>query len=122
MEKEIGPGIAEALARTASLLRDDADALDDIAAHRRRELDDQPKLTALAALPMAIRTRIIRAIAIAAGTPADSMGRDQVMAVDRLVTNPRVRGPIHLPGGCVAQREYGRLQIAAVVDQRTQEA
>ena len=34
LEKNLGPGISAALARTASLLRDDADALDQLAEAR----------------------------------------------------------------------------------------
>ncbi|MBW8749927.1 MAG: tRNA lysidine(34) synthetase TilS [Propionibacteriales bacterium] len=34
LEQELGPGVAEALARTADLLREDAEALDHLAAHQ----------------------------------------------------------------------------------------
>src|SRR5437764_5025138 len=39
LEAALGPGVAEALARTAGQLRADADYLDELAAARRAELD-----------------------------------------------------------------------------------
>ena len=44
LEAELGPGIAEALARTAALARADADLLDELAAQARRSLDAAPEI------------------------------------------------------------------------------
>ncbi|MCU1676626.1 MAG: tRNA(Ile)-lysidine synthetase, partial [Frankiales bacterium] len=63
----LGPGVPEALARTADLLRADADALDGWAAEVRRTVTDSDgalDVAALTALPAAIRTRVLRAAAI----------------------------------------------------------
>ena len=70
LEAALGPGIAEALARTAGQLRADADALDELARQQAQRLagpDPAMSVDALAALPAAVRTRVLRAAAITAG-------------------------------------------------------
>ena len=60
LEAELGPGVAEALARTADLLRDDADLLDALAAaavHRMRTPSTAPTWPQQ---PAALRSRVIR--------------------------------------------------------------
>ena len=70
----LGPGVAEALARTADLLRADADALDAMAAAAAERLavraDGGLDVAGLAALPAAIRTRLLQPGRVAAGCPA----------------------------------------------------
>ncbi len=115
----LGDGVVRGLARSADLLRDDADALDDWAVRERRAivLESADGLAAdagaLQALPRAVRTRVIRAMCLAAGAPADALGLDQVAAVDRLVTDWSGQGPLSLPGRVTARRAYGRLQVSA---------
>ena len=108
LEAALGPGVAEALARSADLLRDDADALDDLAGKA-----GAGGLTAdaLAALPAAVRRRVLRAAAIAAGAPAGSLTAGHVAALDALVTRWHGQGPVSLPGGLVAQRLCDRLSF-----------
>ena len=114
MEEKIGPGIAAALARSAEILRDDADALDAIASEEISHLDladldcDQ-----LAALPRAIRTRVIRSAIYAAGAPAGSINWDHVSLVEALVTRWRGQGALSLPGGVKVERISGRLSLLA---------
>jgi tRNA(Ile)-lysidine synthase len=70
MEAKLGPGISAALARTAGLLRDDADALDDLAAQEISRLNlTDIDCEYLQALPRALRTRVIRAAIYACGAP-----------------------------------------------------
>jgi tRNA(Ile)-lysidine synthase len=113
LEREIGPGVAAALARTARLVRADADALDDIAraaaaaALRADGLD----VAALVALPTAVRTRVLRGAALAAGSPASALTATHVEALDALVTAWHGQGPLDLPGGGRAARAYGRLTV-----------
>src|SRR3954453_14255850 len=57
LEAALGPGIVESLARSAGLLRDDADALDEWADKAQAE---GLVLSALSALPAAVRTRVLR--------------------------------------------------------------
>jgi len=114
MEDLLGPGIAEALARTAAGLRADADALDAIAgeaAERLTSADGGLEVTALAELPVAIRTRLLRRTAIAAGAPAGSLSASHIAQLDALVTGWRGQLGTDLPGGLRCIRRYGRLQF-----------
>ena len=109
LESELGPGIARALARTADLLRDDADYLDSVADHLYAEVGTD--VDALSALAPAIRTRILRRQAIAAGALANDLSRDHVMAIDSLITNWHGQGPLNMPGGVNVERASGRLNF-----------
>ena len=114
MEKEIGPGIAEALARTASLLRDDADALDQLTEKTAQGHDlASLEIEFLAGLPKAIRTRLIRRAIYAQGAPMGSVTADHVSAVEALVTSWHGQGEISLPGGVKVARISGRLSAYA---------
>ncbi|WP_411145785.1 tRNA lysidine(34) synthetase TilS [Streptomyces sp. x-80] len=114
LEKALGKGVVEALARTAQLSRDDADALDAWAADAERTvLDDSGALdvAALFALPAAVRRRVLRRAAIGAGSPAGSLFARHIEEVDRLITAWRGQGAINLPGRVGVRRQGGRLVI-----------
>ena len=112
LEHVLGPGAAEALARTAALLRADADALDELAAAEAARLVDLPA-AALADLPAAIRQRVLRRAALAAGCPASALSQRHVQSLDELVTCWRGQRWTDLPGGVRCQRRYGRLHFTA---------
>lgn len=165
LEKALGKGVVEALARTAQLSRDDADALDAWAARAEAEVrtdvraavrtDAGPAGTApadgeplaqpaaarpdaarpaatrpgaaqpdaagpdaveldavgLHALPPAVRRRVLRRAAIAAGAPAGSLFARHIEEVDRLITGWRGQRALNLPGRVEVRREGGRLVI-----------
>jgi tRNA(Ile)-lysidine synthase len=112
LEENIGPGISDALARSANLLRDDADALDQWAEKEMATLDlSDLECETLAALPRAIRTRILRHAIYAAGAPPGSLSAEHVSAVEALVTAWSGQGPAHLPGGVKVSRLSGRLSL-----------
>jgi tRNA(Ile)-lysidine synthase len=114
MEAAIGPGIAEALARTASLLRDDADALDAMADAAMSELDlASLDISHLTSLSKAVRTRVIRRAIYAQGAPSGSISADHVGAVEALVTSWHGQGEVSLPGGVKVARISGRLSLYA---------
>jgi tRNA(Ile)-lysidine synthase len=116
LEQALGPGIADALARSARQLRADCDALDELArAEAKRLRDDAGGLdaAALAALPAAIRTRVLRASALAAGCPAGALAARHVDALDALVTRWHGQRWADLPGGVRGRRQYGRLLLEA---------
>jgi tRNA(Ile)-lysidine synthase len=104
LEQTLGPGVAQALARTARLLRDDADALDAWAA-----TVSEPDVAALAALPRAVRTRVLRRLAIEAGGSPGALAAVHVDEMDRLVTAWHGQRHVDLPGGVRAFRRYGKL-------------
>ncbi|WP_113699783.1 tRNA lysidine(34) synthetase TilS [Nonomuraea lactucae] len=119
LEEELGPGVAEALARTARLARDDADALDEWAerAYLDCALSDiggsvTLAVRALEDLPGAVRRRVLRRAAIAAGAPSGALSATHVHAVDRLITHWHGQKAVDLPGGLAAVRRYGTLILA----------
>jgi tRNA(Ile)-lysidine synthase len=105
LEAAFGPGVAEALARTAALARDDADLLDTLAADADPGTDILD-CAELAALPAALRTRVIRRWLIRHG--ATDVSATHVAAVEALVSRWRGQGPAHLPG-VRATRQDGSL-------------
>ncbi len=114
LEAELGPGVAAALARTARAARDDADALDALAGDLGAALtgaDGSLGCAELAAAPAALRRRLLRAAAVAAGSPAADTGAGHVDALDRLVLDWHGQDGVDLPGGVRAIRAAGRLVI-----------
>lgn len=114
LERVLGGGVVEGLARTAAQLREDADVLDDLAERLRATAtgpDGTLDVTVLAAAPAAVRRRALRAALVAAGVPGGSLGRTHVLAVDALVVDWHGQGAVGLPGAHVARR-CGRLTVA----------
>lgn len=102
LEDALGPGLSAALARTAHLLRADADALDDLAA----AVDPDPVVQRLEQLPTAIRTRVIKRWL--GDIPATAV---HIQAVDALITDWHGQGPVALPLGHSVIRRHGRLHL-----------
>ena len=112
LEESIGPGITEALARSADLLRDDADALDGWATQVAAGLDlADLEIAQLADLPKAVRTRLLRKAIYAAGAPIGSITADHVASVEAFVTSWHGQGACSLPGGVKVSRISGRLSL-----------
>lgn len=123
LEKALGRGVVEALARTARLSRDDADALDAWAKDAQRAAtrpDGALDVAALHALPPAVRRRVLRRAAIAAGAPAGSLFARHIEETDRLITAWRGQRPLNLPGRVEACRRGGRLVLRQVDRQAAQ--
>ncbi|HVF05632.1 MAG TPA: tRNA lysidine(34) synthetase TilS [Frankiaceae bacterium] len=108
LEDALGPGIAGALARTARLLRADADLLDELAAKAYAETGLDARR--LAALPPALRTRVLLAAAREAG--ATDLNAGHVAAVEALVTAWHGQGPVALPGGFAVARRCDTLAFS----------
>jgi len=127
LEAALGPGVAQALARTAGQLRTDAEALDELAAGqvpRLRDPDGGWLAGALAATPAAIRARVLRTAAIEAGCPPGKLTAGHVDALDALVTRWHGQRWATLPGGVRAMLQCGRLTFAVTArkdrrDERT---
>nr|WP_261556227.1 hypoxanthine phosphoribosyltransferase [Frankia tisae] len=145
LEAELGPGIAESLARGAELLRADADALDaaatdayaatvtaaviapggpgpgprsgPIAAAASDSTGGEVGfgVAALAALPAAIRGRVLRRAALDVGASASALRAEHVWAVEELVTRWRGQKPVPLPGGVLARRWADRITLTGPV-------
>jgi tRNA(Ile)-lysidine synthase len=113
MESEIGPGIADALTRSAKILRDDADALDQWAEEVLDEIDPiEIDIETLVSLPRAIRSRVIRKAIYLAGAPSGSLSAEHLEPVEALVTAWKGQGPVSLPGGVTVARISGRLSLS----------
>ncbi len=116
LEEALGPGIVEALVRTGEMAREDAEALESLAAEladaaRTPGPADSYDVRRLAGAPDAVRRRALLLALRRAGAPAGSVGRSHVLAVDALVTGWRGQRPVDLPGGVVAARVCGRLAL-----------
>jgi len=119
LEDALGPGVALALARTADQLREDADALDAMAADllaRARPPGDslaadavEVDVEVLHGAMDAVRRRALRSAAIAAGCAPGAVHRVHVLALDALVTGWHGQGAVDLPGRIQATRACGRL-------------
>jgi tRNA(Ile)-lysidine synthase len=113
LERDLGPGVAAALARTADQLREDADHLDALADTALPSLGPGPWATDdLAALPRAVRTRVWRRLVIAAGAPPGQVSTRHTEACDALLTGWHGQGPVSLPGPLLATRAGSRVSIA----------
>jgi len=108
LEAELGPGVAVSLARTADLVRADMEYLDSLAADALAALP-RLEVAALAELAPAIRTRVLRLAALAAGSPASELFHEHVAGIDRLVTDWHGQVGIDLPGHLRAVRRDGVL-------------
>lgn len=110
--EQAAPGAIGGLARSAQLLRADADALDSWARRGGAEATDATgalDCATLAGLPAAVRTRVLHAAALVAGASAGGLGSVHVHALDDLVCHWSGQGPVMLPAGVCAARVSGRL-------------
>ena len=99
LERDLGPGVTEALARTARLLRRDADLLDELADRARDALGPGPwQVGCLEAVPEPVRARVWRRLALESGSPAGALTAAHVEALDRLLLRWHGQGPVDLPG------------------------
>lgn len=114
LEAELGPGVAEALARTAEQLREDEEAfatmIDEVAEELAEFVDGgiAVPVAALAANPPALRQRLIRFVV--QSEFGVSLSRAHTLEVARLVTAWHGQGPVDLPG-VVAVRVGGRIEF-----------
>ncbi|TFV90567.1 tRNA lysidine(34) synthetase TilS [Blastococcus sp. CT_GayMR16] len=111
LEEVLGGGVAPALARTAGLLREDLDLLDGLARAALEELAGDRGLPAreTAALPAALRRRVLRDWLRAAAVP--DLQAVHLAAVDALLTDWRGQGRVDLPGGAGVVRTSGTLTL-----------
>lgn len=116
LERELGPGVALALARTAEQLREDAAALDELVLEFIEEICEPAEagiavsVGALTSNPPALRQRIIRFVA--ESEFGVSLERVHTLAVSQLVTDWHGQKALDLPGVRV-ERQGGLLIFAA---------
>jgi tRNA(Ile)-lysidine synthase len=119
LETELGPGIAEALARTAQQLREDSEALDGMVEEIIEEIVEHAEagiaisVAALRANPAALANRIIRFVTLSEF--GVSLSRAHTLAVAELVTAWHGQTGVDLPGVRV-KREAGLLVFTSTKD------
>jgi len=102
LEQTLGPGLAEGLARTADLARQDADFLDEQAAKVGLDTTELAlPLAVLQSLPTVVRQRLLLAWLRQVGT--DAVTRDHVLAVDSLLTDWHGQKSIMVPAAQVTR-------------------
>lgn len=107
LEAELGPGITEALARTADLARADADLLDKLADQHSATVYHELPVDLLTGLPEALASRVLRTWLLRVGV--DEPGHVHLQAVWALVADWRGQRGIDLPGGLRISRRNGHL-------------
>ncbi|MFD1535030.1 tRNA lysidine(34) synthetase TilS [Pseudonocardia aurantiaca] len=122
LEDVLSGGVAEALARTAAQLREDVDALDEMAAGLLAAAVDPAadpvgrarplRLDALAQVTPALRRRVLRAWLATAGVTA--LTDTHLRAADVLAAQGGDRGGVAVPGGLELVRERGTLFVRPV--------
>lgn len=113
LEAELGPGVAETLARTADQLRADMEFLDEIADAAYAVLEGRLPVAELVAHPAPLRARILRRAALEAGAPPSELFHQHVVAMDALVTDWRGQKWVDLPGHLRMRRRDGELSVEA---------
>lgn len=110
LEQQLGPQVAAALARTAQLARQDADALDAWAKQvGPQHWANSLPLAGLVELPAAVASRVLRNWLVANGVAEPGAGH--VGAVVELVTNWHGQRGVDLPGGRRVYRQGRQLFI-----------
>jgi tRNA(Ile)-lysidine synthase len=112
MESLIGPGIKEALARSARIFREDSDALESLTDEIFATIPNPAmiEVALLEKLPTALRKRVMRRAISRLG--ANRISAEQLDWVDALISDWRGQGPVALPAGVTARRESGRLALS----------
>ncbi|GAB2489166.1 tRNA lysidine(34) synthetase TilS [Luteococcus sediminum] len=105
----LGGGVADALARTAELARQDNDLLERLGADAVRDLARGDALDAVGLLHLhpALRGRVLRRWMVGRGVRHPSMVH--VQAVTALVEDWRGQQGVDLPGGVTVRRQQGSL-------------
>ncbi|BBH65130.1 tRNA(Ile)-lysidine synthase [Actinoplanes sp. OR16] len=107
----LGPAVVSNLARTASLVASDNEALDTLAVTALESARGPEGLSVpvLAGLLPAIRGRVLHRWARDLGAPGGALAYRHVVAMDALVSEWHGQGPVFLPDGIVVARRAERL-------------
>jgi len=115
LEQQLGPGVADALVRTAELVRQDGEVLDQMANEVYESLGDQAGAGIVPVVlwqsqPPAVMSRVLRLVA--QNTLGSHLSHTHTEALMRLVTHWRGQGPVDIPGGRVV-RQGDELRFSA---------
>ncbi|OBK87450.1 tRNA lysidine(34) synthetase TilS [Mycolicibacter sinensis] len=104
LEDVLGGGVAQALARTATALRENTELIDALAAQALPDVADGLDTAPLAALPGPVRRAVIRRWLLAGG--GRGLTDQQIRAVERLVTHWRGQGGVAVGSELREQRLF----------------
>ena len=109
----LGADIESALAQTAALAGEDANALDDAAAalYQSCVVGSELVYSAFGLHPAAVTKRVVRLWLIERGVSAAGLGRVHIEAVHRLATDRTISGPVKVVGGVEVFKASGRLRV-----------
>ena len=118
--EELYPGAGENVARTASLLREDLEALEDLVAGliRRREAEVAVPLDELWRIPSALRRHAVREAYSAVVPEATPLGSVAVEGILKLARGGEGTREIHLPVCVTAVVRSGEVEELALYRQR----
>jgi tRNA(Ile)-lysidine synthase len=107
----LGPAVVNNLARTASLVASDNEALDSLSAAALDAARTPGGLSVLelAGMLSAIRGRVLHRWARELGAPGGALAYRHVVAMDALVSEWHGQGPVFLPDGIVVARRSDQL-------------
>lgn len=106
LEAELGPGVAEALARTAALLRQDGELLDQLATQHSEATQERLDCARVAELAPALRGRVLRDWLHQRGVTG--LTSHHLAGVAALITDWRGQQGVDVPGARV-RRQNGEL-------------
>jgi tRNA(Ile)-lysidine synthase len=113
LERDLGPGVVDALARSARIMSEDADALDEWAERAIKEIgSNNLEISKLLTLPKAVRARVLRNAIYGAGAPNGSISAEHLKPIEALVTAWEGQGECSLPGGVKVLRISGRITLS----------
>ena len=116
LERRFNPGIRRAILRMTAILSEDEAWLEALCRPLLKAARRGPRELRTAALrraPAAARRRVLRQWLFDAGVPLPDLDLDTVGRIERLLTTPRGSASADLGSGWRAQRQYGRLILAA---------
>lgn len=115
LREHFSEGVTETIARSAKLWQEDEDCLCLLAEQAFKDMGEVLSREALAALPKALRTRVIR-LAVARKNGLYNLGEKSVELVDRLVLSERGSGSVSLPDGLTMVLKSGIIQPYSTVE------
>ena len=118
--ENLGDKVVDSLARSAHLMRIDADALDELAnnfwqehkASFQTQNKIQIEVAKLSALNLAIRNRVLRLAIYEVGARSGSISADMLFGVEELISDWHGQGVISLPGNVKVLRDSGTIILS----------
>ncbi len=121
LEKHFHPQVKENLKRTALILAEEEELIEDLARKAYQRARTKDEIVGLAVpilreLPVALRRRVFWVALREAGVPLLRLRQSHLEALNQILTG-KARGPVPLPGGFQAVRAPGLIKITPRIRQ-----